>query len=92
MEAPKSPIRPPVALRYYLATVEDIHGWPTVLPRMQAALNNSTKYSSTSKTPTEILFGFRTREALDLMRVGEHNEVQTALIPEEIRKRTLMAL
>lgn len=58
-----------IALRYYIATLEDIRTWPTVIPRMTASLNNSTKYSSTSKAPTEVIFGFRTREALDLLKL-----------------------
>ncbi len=57
-----------IALRYYIVTIEHESFWPSVLLRMTAALNNSTKYSSTNKTPTEIMYGFRTREALDLLK------------------------
>ncbi len=59
-----------IALRHWLTTLKRIDEWPTVLPRMQAALNNSTK-GSTGLSPNQILFGFRTREALDLIRVDE---------------------
>ena len=48
--------------------MDDIRLWPAVLPRIPAALNNSIKYSSTSLAPTQIMYGFRTREALDLLR------------------------
>ena len=61
-----------IALRYYIATMDDIRLWPAVLPRMSAALNNSIKYSSTSLAPTQVMYGFRTREALDLLRSEDH--------------------
>lgn len=41
-------------------------------------MNNSTKYSSTNLSPNQILFGFRTREALDLIRVDEPEVVESA--------------
>ena len=65
-----------IALRYYLATLESLDQWPSVLPRMSQALCNSTNYSSTMKTPTEILFGFKTREALDLLRINESPPIE----------------
>ena len=60
-----------IALRYYIATLDDVRLWPKVLHRMSAALNNSTKYSSTALAPTQVLYGFRTREALDLLRIED---------------------
>ena len=48
-----------------------------MLPRMSAALNNSTKYSSTNRTPTQVLYGFRTREALDLLRIEDPDDGRT---------------
>ena len=63
-----------IALRYYIATLEDPRCWPKVLPRMSASLNNSTKYSSTAQSPTQVLYGFRTREALDLLRFDDNND------------------
>ena len=60
-----------IALRYFIATLEDEKLWPTVLSRMSASLNNSTKYSSTSLAPTQIIYGFKTREALNLLRIEE---------------------
>ena len=44
---------------------------------MSASLNNSTKYSSTAKAPTQILYGFRTREALDLLRLDDPDAATT---------------
>ena len=41
---------------------------------MSAALNNSIKYSFTIRAPTQILYEFRIREALDLLRI-EDSEV-----------------
>lgn len=51
-----------IAMRYYVTTLIDPRQWPSVLPRISASLNNSTKYSSTLKTPTEMLYGFKIRE------------------------------
>lgn len=56
-----------IALRYYISTLEHERQWPSILARMTASLNNSTKYSSTIKAPTEVIYGFKTREALDLL-------------------------
>ena len=41
---------------------------------MVAVLNNSIKYSSTTKAPTQVLYRFRTREALDLLRINDSND------------------
>jgi len=61
-----------IALRYFLLTV-DAHKWPVVLPQLSAALNNSTKYSSTRLAPIEILYGFKIKEPLDLLRISNLN-------------------
>ena len=67
-----------IALRYYLAALQEgtLNKWPTVLPRLSHALCNSTNFSSTGKTPTQVLFGFRTREALDFLRVEQGEPVE----------------
>lgn len=67
-----------MALRHWLTTLKQPNAWPTVLPRLQAALNNSTKYSSTNLSPNQVLFGFRTREALNLIHVDEPDTVESA--------------
>ncbi len=72
-----------IALRYYIASLEDPRLWPTVLPRMSAALNNSTKYSSTIRAPTQVLYGFRTREALDLLRIEDPDSATPAAPQDE---------
>jgi len=50
--------------------------WPKSLPRLQAVLNNSTKYSSTQQSLNEVLFECKIREALNLLCVAE-SETQT---------------
>jgi len=45
--------------------------WPKSLPRLQAALNNSTKYSSIQQSLNEVLFECKTKEALNLLCVAE---------------------
>ena len=67
-----------IALRYWLMTLKDISAWPMVLQRLQAALNNSVK-QSTKLSPNEILFGFRTGEPLDLVRINEPDTVEVTL-------------
>lgn len=62
-----------IALRYYIVALDNIRLWPKVLHRMFAAFNNSVKYSSTILAPTQILYDFRTREALDLLRLDDPN-------------------
>ena len=64
-----------IALRYFLATLPDLNQWPKVLPRLSQALANFTNFSSTNQTPTEVLFGFRTKEALDFLRVENGQSV-----------------
>ncbi|SLM35924.1 probable transposable element [Lasallia pustulata] len=47
--------------------MDNIAEWPTVLPRLQAASNNAYRIS-TRQTPNKILYGFRPKEALDLLQ------------------------
>ena len=56
-----------IALRFYLAGMANRHEWPTILPRLQAVLNNS-KSSAIGQSPNEVLYGFRLREPLDLLK------------------------
>ena len=63
-----------IALRYWITTLTSIDEWPSILPRMQLALNNSTKYSSTLQTPAQMLYEFRLKESLDLMRINDHQD------------------
>ena len=42
-----------------------------MLTKITATLNNSIKYSLTALVPTQILYRFKIREALDLLRLEE---------------------
>ena len=53
-----------IALRHYIAGLEKPADWPTVLPRMQAILNNSTS-NSTGQSPNEVLYGRKVIEPID---------------------------
>ena len=64
-----------IALRYFLATLDNHAKWPTVLPRLTVALSNSSS-RSTSKTSTQILYGRRIREGLDLMRAEDDGPIE----------------
>lgn len=55
-----------IALRYYIAALDDDRQWPTVLPYMQSALNNTIN-ASTRQAPNMVLYRFRTSEPADLM-------------------------
>lgn len=57
-----------IALRYYISTLDDSRQWPTVLPRLQAYLNNSV-LAATGKTPNEAAYGFTPTAALDLWKL-----------------------
>ena len=56
-----------IALQHYIAGLEKPADWPTVLPRMQAILNNSTS-GSTSQSLNEVLYGRKVIEPIDLLR------------------------
>ena len=72
-----------IALRHFILTVP--HGeWPKTLPQMSAALNNSTKYSSTHLASTEVLFGFKVREPLDLLNGLKLDDlIEEAALPQQ---------
>lgn len=69
-----------IALRFYLAESATTDEWPTILPRLQAALNNATS-TSTGKSPNEVVYGFRLRETLDLASLTNQ---RTLLDPETL--------
>ena len=54
-----------IALRYFIELLDN--RWPKSLPQLSSVLNNSTKYSTTRLAPTEIIFGFKVKEPLDLL-------------------------
>ena len=57
-----------IALRFYLHTMQNPALWPSVLPRMQALLNNSISTTIGNKTPNELAYGFQPNRPLDLLR------------------------
>ena len=61
-----------IAFRYWITTLISIDEWSSILLRMQLALNNLIKYNSTLQTPAQMLYGFRLKESLDLMRINDH--------------------
>ncbi len=65
-----------IALQYWIMILKCSEEWPKSLPRLQAVLNNSTKYSSTQQSLNEVLFECKIREALNLLCVAE-SETQT---------------
>lgn len=58
-----------IALRYFIEQMGN--RWPHSLPQMSSVLNNSTKYSTTRLASSEILFGFKVKEPLDLLGTPE---------------------
>ena len=71
-------------LQYYITTLEDDKLWPIVLPRMSASL---TKYSITSLASIQIIYGFKTREALDLQgRLAAYEEEMRTKKFDEVAK------
>ena len=58
-----------IALRFYVHTLERPSLWPSVLPRLQAQLNNSTS-SRTSLSPNAVTYGFQLNRPLDLLVPG----------------------
>ena len=71
-----------IALRYLLATLEDHHQWPAVLPRLSAALGNSTS-RGTGMPATKVLYGKRIKEGLDLARIAVDNEALVDITDNE---------
>ena len=54
-----------IALRYYIGLMDN--RWPRALPQLSAVLNNSVKYSITRLAPSEIIYGFKVKEPLDML-------------------------
>ena len=64
-----------IALRYYFANLPELNQWPSVLPCLSLALNNSMNFSSTGKTPTQVIYSFRAHEALNFLRAEDNSEL-----------------
>ena len=55
-----------IALRYFCTeNPQSSHDWVLALPSIQSTFNNSVN-QATGHTPTEMMYGFRVREALDV--------------------------
>lgn len=55
-----------IALRFFLATHENLADWERVVGPIQSAVNNS-KSTSTTKSPNEIVYGFTPTQSTDLI-------------------------
>ena len=55
-----------IMLRFFIAGLEHPRQWPRTLSRLQAVLNSSASIS-TEKSATEVIYGFRPRQPLDLI-------------------------
>ncbi|KAL9029058.1 MAG: hypothetical protein Q9196_002655 [Gyalolechia fulgens] len=62
-----------IALRYLLATLDDHRQWPVVLARLSVTLNNS----AIGLAATQVMYGRRIKEALDLIRA----EADSPILP-----------
>ena len=62
-----------VALCHWLITLKQSAEWSVILPHLQAALNNSTKYSLMNLSSNQILFEFQTHETLNLLWTDDSN-------------------
>ena len=58
-----------VALRHYLLIMKDSTKWSKIISRFQSILNNSSS-TTTSKTPNEILYEFKSKQFLNLIAVA----------------------
>lgn len=67
-----------IVLHHWLTTLKQPYNWLTVLLHLQAALNNSTKYSFINLCSNQVLFDFCMWEALNLLCVDEPNAVETS--------------
>ena len=54
-----------IMLRFFITGLEHPRQWPRTLSRLQSILNSST--AATEKSATEVMYGFRPRQPLDLM-------------------------
>ena len=66
-----------IALRYYLMMLNNLADWPSVLPRLQAAANNAYK-ASIQQSVNEVLYGFKSSKAIDLLQEQPSTTIITA--------------
>ena len=77
-----------IALRYFIELMDN--RWPKSLPQLSSVLNNSTKYSTTRLAPSEILFGFKVKEPLDLL--GKDTDHAEEALPKQAIQSNNQAL
>ncbi|KAI0998999.1 hypothetical protein K3495_g9197 [Podosphaera aphanis] len=58
-----------ISLRFFITGIPQLTDWPMILPKLQLALNNSPKFSTTRIAPTELLHGKKANEPLDLVKL-----------------------
>jgi hypothetical protein len=78
-----------IALRYYVDSAQG--GWVRQLPFLEATLNNSDSFTK-DRSPNEILYGMKTRTALDLGVADRPLEGEIGEIREAIRLEAATAI
>lgn len=65
-----------VALCYLITGLPNVEEWPTLLPRLQTALNNAknAKNATTGLSPNEIIYSFRTEDTVHLLHSNNRLE------------------
>ena len=56
-----------IALRHLLSDLDSKEQWPKPLQQLQAIINNSQNTNSTELSPNKIIYGFQTKESIDLL-------------------------
>ena len=70
-----------IALRYFIECMDN--RWPHALPQLSSVLNNSIKYSTTRLAPSEILYGFKVKEPLDMLGLPQAASIDAPTMPAE---------
>ena len=73
-----------IALRFLLSST-DRALWPTLLPALQAAFNNSDS-TATGRSPNEIVYGFKTSEVPNLILPTPNNSDLNVAIERSIHR------
>ena len=55
-----------IALRRFLPDLNSKEQWPKALPRLQTIINNLQNTNSTEPSLNKIIYGFQTKESIDL--------------------------
>ena len=60
-----------IALRHLLPDLNSEEQWPKALPRLQAIIIDLQNTNSTELSPNKIIYGFRTKESIDILSDNE---------------------